>query len=159
MKAALMVFMMISYSLPCTTLSHPFILTLQKLAKNLANLTNCWICTRAHHTYDVPELVAWPLSLEGWRNVTGRHVGFSYGLFETTYQLTFRRYAPDITSFHWLPLVHCGFSLTWIWVLIHNLSLCTKNVNGTWKTLGYLPLNICNFTLLYVSIDREFTPC
>ena len=40
---------------------------------------------RANHTHDIPELVAWPLSLEGWRNLTGKDVVFAYGIFETTH--------------------------------------------------------------------------
>lgn len=40
-------------------LEHRFTPTAQQLS-NSANLTGCWICLRANHAHDEPELVAWP---------------------------------------------------------------------------------------------------
>lgn len=51
---------------------------------------------------------------------------------------------------------HKGIPLTQIWALTNN-HYVLKNINGTGKTLDYLLLNICNYTLLYDSGDHDFT--
>lgn len=60
-------------TLYCTLLFLPF--------RNFLNLQisrTCWICATANHTHEVLELVAWPLSLKGWKKLTGKNVGFSF---------------------------------------------------------------------------------
>lgn len=64
-------------------LINPFSSTLQKLSAS-AKVTDFWICVRVNNTHDEPELVVWALSLEGWQNLPGKGVGFSFGTFETT---------------------------------------------------------------------------
>lgn len=117
------------------------------------------ICARANNIHDEPELVTWPLTLEGWRNLSGRDVGFSFGTFEEVHVLPCSKLAPDITAFHWVPPAHKGIPLNQVWTLTQNLSLCFENIYGTGKTLASLPLNACNYTILYDSDDHEFTPC
>ena len=100
--------------------------------------------------HDSPELGARPLSLEGG----GIHLEKTWGLTTAALQET----SP---GYHLILLdtpAHHGVSLTQICVLTQNLSLCIVNINGTGKTRGCLPLNICNLTLLYDSVDHEFTP-
>lgn len=152
MRAALLVLVMINYS-PL----WPLYLTLSfRLYRNSlsASLTNGCICARTNHTRNIPELVAWPGSLEGWRNLTRKDVGFSIAFLKPTIGCPLEN-KPQI----WLPHF-TGRSLSHQNVgTSHNLSLCTENINSTTKTLGYFPLDICNFTLLYGSVDCEFTPC
>lgn len=155
-KTALAALIIIRCGKPSTIFSHPFVLTLQKFVKT-ANLTHCWIGKRANCPHDVPELVEWPLSLEGWRHITRKDVGFSYSFFETTYQLLPKNVPQKSLLSLGISPAHQDF-LTQIWALTYNLSLCIENVNGTGKTTGYFPLNVCNFTLLYDSTDHEFTP-
>lgn len=62
-------------------LLHSFVSTLQKLS-DFANLIDCWICARANHTHDAPELVDWPLSSGEWKALTNKNVGFCFGIFE-----------------------------------------------------------------------------
>ena len=38
-------------------------------------------------------------------------------------------------------------------ILSHNLSLCIENINGTGKTLGYLPLNISPFSITPLTMN------
>ena len=97
--------------------------------------------------HDMPELVAWPLSSQGWRSLSGQNAGFSFGLFESTYKLPSRKQALDVTTFHCVPLTRKRILLTQIWILTKNLALCFKNINGTGRSLGYFPLNVCNYTL------------
>ena len=98
--------------------------------------------------------MAWSLSWEGWQNLSDKHVGFSFGNFGATHFLpSFWKKASNITAFHfWIngyPSVSSG-------ILPQNF-LCFKINDGNVKTLGYLPLNICNDTILYDPDEHEFT--
>lgn len=66
-------------------LTYPFSSTLQKLSHS-AKLTDFRICARVNDTHDdETELVAWPLSFEGWQNLPGKGVGFSFGTLEPSF--------------------------------------------------------------------------
>lgn len=109
--------------------------------------------------------MVWPLSLEGWQNLSGKDIRFSSGNFE--HVLPSGRLVPNIMAFLWERKVdsfrlgkestHKWISLTEIWNLTPNFSLCFKINDGNVKTLGYLPLNICNHTILYDWDEHEFT--
>lgn len=103
--------------------------------------------------------MAWPVYLQGRRNLSGQNAASSFGIIEATYKLPAGKQAPNVTAFHWVLPAHKRILLTQIWTLNRNLSLCFKNITGAGKTLGKLPLNVCNYTLLYDADDHEFTPC
>lgn len=58
-------------------LTHPFTFTLQKFSDS-TKLADCWICARTNNAHNEPELVAWPLYLEGRQNLSNKDVGFSF---------------------------------------------------------------------------------
>lgn len=117
---------------PHLALAHPLVTCLEKLPVS-TSLTDGLICARADNVLDEPELVAWPLSLEGWQGLSGRDVVFSFGPFELLHILPSGKLAPDVTTLHWVPPTHKGIPLTQVWTLTHNLPLCFRNVNGTDK--------------------------
>ena len=135
----------------------PFVPTLQKFS-NSADLIDCWICARTNKIHDTPELVAWSLSLWGWKHLSGQNAGFSFEVFESTYKLSSGKQVPDVITIHWVPPTHKRIPLTQIWTLTTDLSLYFKHINSIGKTLGYLPLNVCNHSLSYDPDDHEFTP-
>lgn len=98
-------FFIITLITNCDALSYSFVPTLQKLP-NSTNLTDCWIYARTNNTHNTPELVTWPPSLWGWRNLSGQNAGFSFGVSETTHKLPSGKQVPDVTNFHWVPLAH-----------------------------------------------------
>lgn len=86
---------------PHLALAHPLVLCLEKLPDS-TNLTDSLTCARANNTCDEPELVAWVLSLEGWQGLSGRDIVFSFGPFELLHILPSGKFAPDVTTFHWV---------------------------------------------------------
>lgn len=75
----------------------------------------------------------------------------------TEHVLPSGRLVPNIMAFHLMAPTHKWISLTQIWNLTPNFSLCFKINDGNVKTLGYLSLNICNYTILYDPDEHEFT--